>query len=134
MPKYKLVKLDNGRIVTGEDLRQILRSENFNDGVPVLPTFYALEYTEGQQPGEPFADFIARYKVWKEEVFVPHQQMIQARAAMTSAFADALIAEGFELAMYDKDNNLNIVSLEEPRYQGKHRQFASRILGLNPPY
>lgn len=135
MPAYKLVKTDeNGRIIMGEELRVQLRSENFNSTVPVLPPYYNYELCDGRYEGEPFLEYMARRAVWVQEIFIPWQENLQTRANMVKAYGDELRAQGFELAIADKDWNWRIVSPEEPRFNGKHWAFASQILGLNPPY
>ena len=107
---YKLIKLINGKIVTGEALKQILSETGFT--IPTLPP-HLMTYAELQalkpnvinyQPNTPENQlrYYADWNAWRFGVVVDYYARVQERETICKAFA-LVLRQNFLIGLVRRD-------------------------------
>lgn len=94
---YKLVKLDGTRIVTGQQLKDILTDFT----IPSLPVLPPEPPKPVRQTGESQAEFDARYLRWFNGEYADWKAILSERTAINAAFEQTLRGT-FKIALYGK--------------------------------
>jgi hypothetical protein len=106
--KYKLVLIDNGRMITGKELKTNLEAMNFAiPDLPVLPELPPkpdpLAYWDDVRKLYDNDMHAAAYHIWLHDHFYPWQVILNSRPPASNAFAIELKNKyGLVIASYGK--------------------------------
>ena len=126
---YKLVKIEAGKIVTGEALKQILSETGFT--IPTLPPllpYPAKPNIADYQPNTPENQtrYYADWNAWRFGVVVDYWTRVQERETICKAFA-LVLRQNFLIGLVRRDG---ITVSTADRYLS----FAMQLTGLHFPF